>query len=103
MLSRNIARAAGIAALQGSSQDQQHRQLRVLQEEEEVEVGDYPDDEVQRVRIDYVGTVTVTNCIFQVSYDETAVFYHVRIFFAHTLSIRLCCDQIRMVLQYQIK
>ena len=74
MLSRNIARAAGIAALQGSSQDQQHRQLRVLQEEEEVEVGDYPDDEVQRVRIDYVGTVTVTNCIFQVSYDETAVF-----------------------------
>ena len=105
MLSRNIARAAGIAALQGSSQEQQHRQLRLLQEEEEEEeeVGDDPDDEVQRVRIDYVGTVTVTNCIFQVSYDETAVFYHVRIFFAHTLSIRLCCDQIRMVLQYQIK
>ena len=80
MLSRNIARAANaaavVAALGSRSQQghQQHRQLRVLQEEEEEEVGDDPDDEVQRVRIDYVGTVTVTNCIFQVSYNETAVF-----------------------------
>ena len=49
-----------------------------------MEVGDYPDDEVQRVRIDYVGTVTVTNCIFQVSYDETAVFIMLESFFSLT-------------------